>query len=412
MPQWGRPSGAQAGRRRRDRNSTTRPKDNRRFEEIDSGTGDSEGDSTNASFISDELQFTGADLGDRTRHRRSFAYDYSSESSDEDLDEAPEASMQLILRDKEELLVQKALERIHRARMLGKTNVKLSQRELDALERKQQKDRPRRKSSRLDLKLTDRQRNGGKSSSAWKEQSSRRKFRGSTSPVEEGRLPTHATPLGVLAPSRDAPSSLSLGYYQPTTRPQNRRSGEVLPRSFSQQQSSPPLSQQPRSRGPKNRQSSSNTPPQTSPPSGTAPLPRRLPDDPGWIPRSLGVVKYGTSGRSLSVPTVFSSPSAGTHPLYGQSENCFWATRCSLSRCAILGSRRIAVPLQPSAASSEPSLLRRDDSAQPIGEKDYSDVDSDSDGHGVQVNIAPYNHGYSANTGPEALVGRPKRGQR
>lgn len=52
-------------------------------------------------------------------------------------------AVQLAMRDKEDQLVEKALERIRRAQMLGKKNVRLSQRELDALERKrQQTDNP------------------------------------------------------------------------------------------------------------------------------------------------------------------------------------------------------------------------------------------------------------------------------
>lgn len=47
-------------------------------------------------------------------------------------------AVQLAMRDKEDQLVEVALERIRRAQMLGKKNVRLSQRELDALERKRQ----------------------------------------------------------------------------------------------------------------------------------------------------------------------------------------------------------------------------------------------------------------------------------
>ena len=47
-------------------------------------------------------------------------------------------AVQLAMRDKEDQLVDKALERIRRAQVLGKKNVRLTQRELDALERKRQ----------------------------------------------------------------------------------------------------------------------------------------------------------------------------------------------------------------------------------------------------------------------------------
>ena len=43
--------------------------------------------------------------------------------------------MQVMLREKEDLLVERALERMRRARELGKTNVKLTRAEIDALER-------------------------------------------------------------------------------------------------------------------------------------------------------------------------------------------------------------------------------------------------------------------------------------
>ncbi|KAL8918495.1 MAG: hypothetical protein Q9208_007302 [Pyrenodesmia sp. 3 TL-2023] len=52
--------------------------------------------------------------------------------------------MQVALRNKEDLLVQQALERIRRAQVLGKRNVKLTQPEIDALERKRRQDEARR----------------------------------------------------------------------------------------------------------------------------------------------------------------------------------------------------------------------------------------------------------------------------
>lgn len=74
---------------------------------------------------------------------RSNGYDYESELSDgaefdldDDADSTVAYAVQLAMRDKEEMLVEKALERIRRAQMLGKKNVRLSQEELDALERR------------------------------------------------------------------------------------------------------------------------------------------------------------------------------------------------------------------------------------------------------------------------------------
>ena len=48
--------------------------------------------------------------------------------------------MQIALRDKEDILVEKALQRIRRAQELGKTNVRLSKSEIEALQRKREKD--------------------------------------------------------------------------------------------------------------------------------------------------------------------------------------------------------------------------------------------------------------------------------
>jgi len=99
-------------------------------------------------FASDELRFTGIDLtpaNSRARMRRlKTAYDEDTDPDYEEPDDGRGPShappgMQLMLRDKEDILVERALERIARARALGKTNVKLSQAEIDALERAEQK---------------------------------------------------------------------------------------------------------------------------------------------------------------------------------------------------------------------------------------------------------------------------------
>ena len=93
---------------------------------------------------SDELHFTGIDLGaGRVRGRSGEAYDDFTPSEDEDEYEYDvqtglvrrHSTEQQILKEKEELLVQRAMDRIARARALGKPNVRLSRAEIDALER-------------------------------------------------------------------------------------------------------------------------------------------------------------------------------------------------------------------------------------------------------------------------------------
>ncbi|OAP62215.1 hypothetical protein AYL99_04418 [Fonsecaea erecta] len=94
-------------------------------------------------FRSDELHFTGIDLGGGVVRRRrsgdSFGNDLTP-SDDEDEDDPSSrlirrSDMQMAYREKEDMLVQRALERIARARALGKPNVKLSRAEIDALKR-------------------------------------------------------------------------------------------------------------------------------------------------------------------------------------------------------------------------------------------------------------------------------------
>ncbi|KAJ6155062.1 hypothetical protein N7470_005628 [Penicillium chermesinum] len=88
------------------------------------------------------------EYGGRGPRRRPEYEDYSDENEsvinggDYDLydhqDSTVSYAVQLAMRDKEDQLVETALERIRRAQMLGKKNVKLSKRELEALERRRQ----------------------------------------------------------------------------------------------------------------------------------------------------------------------------------------------------------------------------------------------------------------------------------
>ncbi|KAH0847970.1 hypothetical protein AYO21_03663 [Fonsecaea monophora] len=94
-------------------------------------------------FRSDELHFTGIDLGGGVVRRRrsgdSFGDDLTPSDDEDDYDPyaglVRRADMQMAYREKEDMLVQRALDRIARARALGKPNVKLSRAEIDALKR-------------------------------------------------------------------------------------------------------------------------------------------------------------------------------------------------------------------------------------------------------------------------------------
>ncbi|KAF7856842.1 hypothetical protein EAF04_009603 [Stromatinia cepivora] len=146
MPQWGRPSGAKGSRRRRQWEQDQGHWQQSRVEELDSdgetgtqGVGLHLGEKR---FASDPLHFTGIDISSNTRPRRGYSYDEAERSSEsdsdsEDSDYQEGDDRQLALRgDKEEAIVQGALARIRRAQEKGRQDVKLTQEELDALERR------------------------------------------------------------------------------------------------------------------------------------------------------------------------------------------------------------------------------------------------------------------------------------
>ncbi|KAL1965623.1 hypothetical protein VTN77DRAFT_5300 [Rasamsonia byssochlamydoides] len=135
MPRWGRPPGARLGGQVRRRVTQWEDADGVRFEEIDSGEDDDNQEVRRHAY--------GDKASARVMRLRSHRYDYDSEISDgedydldDDADSTVAYAIELAMRDDEEWLVERALERIRRAQMLGKKNVRLSRRELDALEKK------------------------------------------------------------------------------------------------------------------------------------------------------------------------------------------------------------------------------------------------------------------------------------
>ncbi|KAJ5443899.1 uncharacterized protein N7458_007771 [Penicillium daleae] len=146
MPRWGRPPGARMGRH--NRGGRAQWEESRRVEEVESE--EDEVDAYGRELVRKARAgyMRQLEYGSRGPRRRSD-YDEmtdeteSVEGGEFDLydheDSTVAYAVQLAMRDKEDQLVEKALERIRRAQMLGKKNVRLSQRELDALERKRQK---------------------------------------------------------------------------------------------------------------------------------------------------------------------------------------------------------------------------------------------------------------------------------
>ena len=89
-----------------------------------------------SAFAGDELHFNGYDIG-QDRQRRRPVYDYANGyDSEEEAYRRKEAAYQVAEREKNDILIQSALERIAKARTKGKTNVNLSLEEMEALERR------------------------------------------------------------------------------------------------------------------------------------------------------------------------------------------------------------------------------------------------------------------------------------
>ena len=410
----------------------------RRFEELDSEDGDGQGVGLDERFISDELRFTGADLGLHSRRRRSYHDpNDSSGSSDENAgrrDESNGRAMQLALRDKEELLVQKALERIRRAQMLGKTNVKLTQPEIDALERKRQYDQAQGKTVGPPVKSSDRRRSSGRPASAGKPaqpESGRRKSN-RTSLIRADDDPAGVapvTPPGIVIRAADGtPMYAPIGYYPAPANLGYGSSSRPGSRSASahsqQQQLTPPLPpalqrvQQKRYYSVPERALPSPT--SRSPISHISPLGRPLPDDPAWIPRPRSASSNQPHTIDPFQYQTYSPPLPQMPPQYSQGRRIVSGP----ADVQYPATRRAAPATRPNAASSDPSLslLRRRqseavhhemDSGSEEQEEDDDDDDDDDDDHGVQVDVVPHGQGYDVNFTPEGVGGgRPRSGRR
>ena len=407
MPSWGRPAGARKGKRGKAREIQKRQREEpRRFEEIDSDDDDGQGVGLSRPYVSDELYFTGADLGrSRPRNQRTSSHDYTSESSgdEEGVNESLGGTMQLALRDKEEQLVHKALERIRRAQVLGRTNVELTQPEIDALARKRRKDEATRKAPLLSSKATDRRRSSGQLSETKEQKPSNRRIRTPLSMYENDEFLSsgRATPPGILFSGPDGnPSYQPFERYSsanPNQYNRSSRSGSRSASSHSQPQSTPPLPSS-QLRRPKGRYFSV---PEASQPPPTFPqntLPRRLPDDPNWIPRPTS---------SSSNPTQTYSPPPRPVPSRRRIVS-------STPELQYVGSRRGDSSPMPYDTSESPRMHREHSGH---GGDDYlrnhdDTEDDDDDDYGVQVDVVPHRAGYDINVRPDGTVARPRRGER
>ncbi|KAL9006707.1 MAG: hypothetical protein Q9188_000581 [Gyalolechia gomerana] len=412
-PPWGRSSGSRANAKRKSQE--------RYFEELDSDDDDGQGVTLDGTYFGDELHFTGADLGaySRSRRRHGQGYGYDSDSSgDGEARAGPSAgTMQVALRNKEDLLLQQALERIRRAQMLGQRDVKLTQPEIDALERKRRQDESRRTRVGSGSKQVDRRRSSNQLRLTEKDsKSGRRKSSGLSPTLERTYAPEGrgATPPGMIVPGPDGrPIHTPIGYYPPIAKQlsgsQGPRSGSRSGSSSSLQQSTPPLPSSQYWSG-QLRYSSESDYPSTSP---SSPLMRRLPDDPHWNPRPRSTSSNHQYPLEPQYHQAYSSPPPphNSSP-YGQGRRIV-SGPAEVQYPSI--SRRPLPMSSVHAASSDPSLPRRVQG----GERDLDDsasadeTEDEDEEYGVQVDPLPNEHKYEVRRGAQMRADiRPSRTQR
>ncbi|KAL8954060.1 MAG: hypothetical protein Q9222_000117 [Ikaeria aurantiellina] len=419
-PPWGRSSWnkPRAGRKPQER----------RFEEVDSDEDDGQGVTLDRSYYRDSSFDRAIDSRNYTRNRGEHYETGDSYSSDEGgvVEDRSGATMQVVLRNKEDQLVQQAMERIRRAQMLGKRNVELSEQEIEALERNRRQDRTKHVSARGDSgpKQTDRRRSSGQLRSGAKEpKPGKRRSVGLSPTMEFSRNSDEraATPPGFLVPGRDGRLVYApVGYYPPTIDPvssgRGSRSGSRSGSSANLQQSSPPLpSNQYWAPQPRYPQESDYLPP--LPASRASPIMRRLPDDPHWNPRP----RSASSNQSYPLGPQYYQQIPSSPPPASATEHY------SQGRRIVSGPADVPYPISrkplpmssAQAASSEPTLSRRDNPGGTFhdenlsgGETDDDDDDDDND-YGVQVHVSPDMYGHNVRRGPEPPSGiRPRRSQR
>ncbi|MCJ1387801.1 hypothetical protein MMC18_000644 [Xylographa bjoerkii] len=420
MPPWGRPPGAQKGKGRKEWEREQRDwEQQRRFEELESDSDDGQGVDLDRSFAGDDLHFTGADLGRGHRNRGRQGSSGDSEHSEDvvDYDLGNGSAMQLALRDKEDVLVQRAKERIWRAQAMGKASVKLSPSELDALERQLASEQAKIKRPSLKTKSSGERRASGRSSGSQNVVTStatRRKSRSSLA-IGNDRVasdPGQATPPGFLVAGPDGrPIYAPFGYYPPSpvspygplSRPSSRTG------STHSLQHTPPLPQSQSRSQQKRYFSVPEQQPRASSGSRGTSSPRPLPDDPDWQPRTRSTSNLAYSSDLYPYPTY--SPPLPQMPIqYSQG-------RRNVSGPEIgYPSLRGVHAARPYAASSDPSLLRREysgDGGQYEQDDSEDQVDYNDDDEGVQVEVVPYGQNYGANValGPPGN-GRPRKSRR
>ena len=320
--------------------------------------------------------------------------------------------MQVALRNKEDLLVQTALDRIHRAQMLGKANVTLTQPEIDALERKRRQDKMKSKSSDSSRRNSGSRRTSGQLKVSLKEQKSTR--RKSSGPVDgrsrdsSSASSKHAPPPGMIVPvPGGVPYYAPFEQYPPGTQGRSPRAGSRSGNTQSLHQRNP---NSPTDQARMQQVRYLPDPEGSSSPSPQSPsIPRRLPDDPSWLPRP----RSASSNQSYPGPyQPYPPPSPQIPPHYGPGRRHISGP----PDVQYLGTRRMGGSSRSHEAYASQSPLREIPPYHPSNEHPSSESASDEDlsgsDHGVQINVVPRGETYEIEKGPEETSSRRRRTQR
>ncbi|KAK5122422.1 hypothetical protein LTR85_004006 [Meristemomyces frigidus] len=397
-------------------------------------------------FAGDELHFDGYDIG-QDRQRRRQVYDYADGyDSEEEAYRRRGAAYQVAVRDKEEALLQSAVERIARARAKGKTNVNLSPEEMEALERRRgqppepyvpptqalasppatpakiPKGKAGSRSSSSTSLASQKTRKRGNTNSLFSGQSSpspaksNSKAKVERNPSAEQALPypSGSGPPGIMVPGPNgvpvfapivnyAPPSPELARAQPGgTRTRSRSTSKHSRRESTPPERADPYAQYP----PRYYHPSGGVRPESS---GSN---RSMPDDIDWYPpparnRSASNAQYAGYRPGPDDYDVSHLPAAqGRRNVSGPAD-----VRYSSLRRAPPSSSPLAPRPTAQHAASDPAVSGRKVSS--LGQELERTSSSSSDDQGVQVNIVPdAGGGYSINrapAGPAAATGNEGR---
>jgi hypothetical protein len=386
-----------------------------RFQELDSEDDDSDhGVGLGIEeFTSDALRFDGADTSRRySRNREEYSVD-EEEGSEEEyalIKASSGVSKQFALREKEEVLYRRAVDRIRRAEELGQSTVDLTEPERQAFERKTQMDlaiaKPAKKSSspKLKDKKSGERPSSSKSAKPLSGASSRKASKASLKPSDSP--PKLSGGPGLLVPGPDGqPLYAPLGYY--STLPSSASSSRTSSRANSMQQASHPG---PAYYGPPKRYFSGPEQYYGPPPYQNA-SPRTMQEDMGWQQQA----PPSRSSSNIAYPPTEHFPQPGQYQSYApppsqqQYSNSSSQGRRIVSTPA--GAAEVDYPsIRPlrgslgTHANSDPALRTMRRTSAPVAEGGTSSEESESsddDGQGVQVTVEERRGtGYAVRTSP------------